>query len=285
MRQLNSRTAGFTDVHLLPVFDLGHRPEARLRDADDRGAPDGETQQPACRQRSDRDCFNWGYDPFHYSAPEGSYASDADDGARRIMRVPAWCRRCIVPACAWAWTWSTTTPPRRARTRLGARSHRARLLPATGRQGGERRPLDLLRQHRHRAPHDGQADDRFGRLWARKYKIDSFRFDLMGHQPRAVMEALQADVDAGAGRAREPDRRGLELRRNRRSARASCRRRSCRSLNGSGIGTFSDRARDAVRGGGPATAARQARARATSTVGHRGYGLTLSAPDDRSAST
>jgi pullulanase len=25
-------------------------------------------------------------------------------------------------------------------------------------------------------------------LWATQYKIDSFRFDLMGHQPRAVME-------------------------------------------------------------------------------------------------
>ena len=29
-------------------------------------------------------------------------------------------------------------------------------------------------------------------LWATQYKIDSFRFDLMGHQPRAVMEQLQA---------------------------------------------------------------------------------------------
>ena len=28
--------------------------------------------------------------------------------------------------------------------------------------------------------------------WAAQYHVDSFRFDLMGHQPRAVMEALQA---------------------------------------------------------------------------------------------
>jgi pullulanase/glycogen debranching enzyme len=30
--------------------------------------------------------------------------------------------------------------------------------------------------------------------------LDSFRFDLMGHQPRAAMERLQAAVDAAAGR-------------------------------------------------------------------------------------
>ena len=31
------------------------------------------------------DCFNWGYDPFHYTVPEGSYATDPADGARRII--------------------------------------------------------------------------------------------------------------------------------------------------------------------------------------------------------
>ena len=36
-----------------------------------------------------RDCFNWGYDPFHFNAPEGSYASDAADGAARIREFRA----------------------------------------------------------------------------------------------------------------------------------------------------------------------------------------------------
>ena len=30
------------------------------------------------------DDFNWGYDPFHFTAPEGSYASDAE-GVQRII--------------------------------------------------------------------------------------------------------------------------------------------------------------------------------------------------------
>ena len=32
-------------------------------------------------------------------------------------------------------------------------------------------------------------------VWARDYGIDSFRFDLMGHQPRAAMERVQVAVD------------------------------------------------------------------------------------------
>ena len=34
------------------------------------------------------------------------------------------------------------------------------------------------------------------KTWATQYRIDSFRFDLMGHQPRAVMEQLQQEVNA-----------------------------------------------------------------------------------------
>ncbi|MFX8024205.1 hypothetical protein ABTK62_20380, partial [Acinetobacter baumannii] len=36
-------------------------------------------------------------------------------------------------------------------------------------------------------------------LWVREYKIDSMRFDLMGHQPREAMERLQRRVNAAAG--------------------------------------------------------------------------------------
>jgi pullulanase/glycogen debranching enzyme len=35
------------------------------------------------------DCFNWGYDPYHYSVPEGSYASDPGDAATRIREFRA----------------------------------------------------------------------------------------------------------------------------------------------------------------------------------------------------
>jgi pullulanase-type alpha-1,6-glucosidase len=87
-------------------------------------------------------------------------------------------------------------------------------------------------------------------LWVRHYGIDSFRFDLMGHQPRDAMARLQARVDAAAGRRVELIGEGWnfgEVADGRRFVQASQ-----GSLQGSGIGTFSDRARDAIRGGGPA---------------------------------
>lgn len=44
--------------------------------------PDSEEQQARVLAVADRDAFNWGYDPVHYSVPEGSYASDSDGTAR-----------------------------------------------------------------------------------------------------------------------------------------------------------------------------------------------------------
>jgi pullulanase len=90
MRHLRALArAGLTDVHLLPVFDLASVPETDCVTPAPTGAPDGEAQQAAVVALRERDCFNWGYDPWHYTAPEGSYASDARDGAVRIREFRA----------------------------------------------------------------------------------------------------------------------------------------------------------------------------------------------------
>jgi pullulanase-type alpha-1,6-glucosidase len=77
--------------------------------------------------------------------------------------------------------------------------------------------------------------------------MDSFRFDLMAHQPRDAMVALQAHVNKVAGRPVNLIGEGWnfgEIANGSRFVQASQ-----LSLNGTGIGTFSDRGRDAVRGG------------------------------------
>ena len=53
---------GITHIHLLPAFDFNSVDESK---------PD--TKQ-----------YNWGYDPLNYNVPEGSYASNANDGTVRI---------------------------------------------------------------------------------------------------------------------------------------------------------------------------------------------------------
>ncbi len=85
-------------------------------------------------------------------------------------------------------------------------------------------------------------------VWARDYGIDGMRFDLMGHQPRAAMVALQQAVNRATGRHIHLLGEGWNFGEVKDGARFV--QAAQRSLNGTGIGAFSDRGRDAVRGGG-----------------------------------
>ena len=83
-------------------------------------------------------------------------------------------------------------------------------------------------------------------VWARDYKIDGFRFDLMAHQPKDAMLKARDAVHAV-----DPDNYFYgegwnfgEVANNQRFVQASQ-----LELAGSEIGTFTDRLRDAVRGG------------------------------------
>nr|MCU0755917.1 DUF3372 domain-containing protein [Xanthomonadales bacterium] len=81
--------AGITDVHLLPTYDLSTVPEAGCETPTVSGAPDSEAQQATVGAVRERDCFNWGYDPWHYTAPEGSYSSDPESPTARIREFRA----------------------------------------------------------------------------------------------------------------------------------------------------------------------------------------------------
>jgi pullulanase-type alpha-1,6-glucosidase len=85
-------------------------------------------------------------------------------------------------------------------------------------------------------------------LWAREHRIDGFRFDLMGHQPKAAMLAIRDRLQRETGRAVPLIGEGWNFGEVADGARFE--QASQLELGGSGIGTFSDRARDAVRGGG-----------------------------------
>jgi len=248
MRHLRALArAGLTDVHLLPVFDIASVPERGCTTPRIEGGPADETQQAAVVAGAATDCFNWGYDPLHYNAPEGSYATDADDGPVRVREF-----RAMVQGL------------HRAGLRVGmdvvynhtsssgqhAQSVLDRVVP------GYYQRLDADGGIEHSTCCDNTATENLmmGKLlvdsvtqWAVQYHVDSFRFDLMGHQPRAVMEALQRRLQAATGRAIPLIGEGWNFGEVADGARFV--QASQLSLNGSGIGTFSDRARDAVRGG------------------------------------
>jgi pullulanase/glycogen debranching enzyme len=249
MRHLKAlAAAGVTDIHLLPVFDFGSVPEQGCVTPSPAGPPDGESQQAAVVAVSARDCFNWGYDPVHFTAPEGSYATDAADGATRVVEF----RRMV-----------------QALHRAGLRVGMDVVYNHTFASGQDRwSVLDrIVPGYYHRLDEAGRVTAStccantatehrmMAKLmidsavtWAREYRIDSFRFDLMGHQPRAAMEELQRQVTAAAGRPILLLGEGWNFGEVADGARFV--QASQLSLNGSGIATFSDRARDAIRGGG-----------------------------------
>ena len=239
--------AGMTDIHLLPVYDIGSVPERDCAVPAPVGAADSEAQQALIKKTEHADCFNWGYDPFHYSAPEGSYASDPADGARRIVEF----REMVMNL-------------HRAGLRVGMDVVYNHTF-ASGQK--EKSVLDrIVPGYYHRLNASGGVEQSTccdntatenammarlmldsAELWTREYKIDSFRFDLMGHQPRSVMEQLQARVNQAAGRHVQLIGEGWNFGEVENGARFV--QASQLSLNGSGIGTFSDRSRDHVRGG------------------------------------
>lgn len=239
--------AGLTDIHLLPIYDIATVPDQGCDVPAPQGAPDSASQQALVMKTAHTDCFNWGYDPWHYSAPEGSYASDAADGARRIIELRAMIMNL-----------------HQAGLRVGMDVVYNHTF-ASGQK--EKSVLDrIVPGYYHRLNASGGVEQSTccdntatenmmmarlmidsAELWTRAYKIDSFRFDLMGHQPRAAMEKLQQRVNQAAGRHVHLIGEGWnfgEVENGKRFVQASQ-----LSLNGSGIGTFSDRGRDHVRGG------------------------------------
>ncbi|HEU4730667.1 MAG TPA: alpha-1,6-glucosidase domain-containing protein [Kofleriaceae bacterium] len=251
MRHLRSLArAGLTDVHLLPVFDIATIPELGcVTPAIPDAAPDSEAQQAAIAAVRDQDCFNWGYDPFHYTSPEGSYATDPNDGASRVREM-----RAMIMALHEAGlrvgmdvVYNHTSASGEA-----DKSVLDRVVP------GYYHRLDASGDVEHSTCCENTAAENLmmARLmsdslvtWTTQYRIDSFRFDLMSFHPRATMQAIQARVEAAAHRHVFMLGEGWNFGEVADGARFV--QASQLSLNGSGIGTFSDRARDFIRGGGP----------------------------------
>ncbi|REL32015.1 pullulanase-type alpha-1,6-glucosidase [Thalassotalea euphylliae] len=280
MNHLNTlKDAGLNHIHLLPAFDIGTVNEAQgeafdlhstvgdicqkqpnislcsqnldaklsLKQVLSQFDPMGSEAQALVTELKTFDKYNWGYDPFHYTVPEGSYAVNPD-GISRIVEFREMVQhlhnlgfRVVMDV-----VYNHTHKARLERTAVLDKivpNYYQRLHPLTG---------DIEQS----TCCDNTATERtmMAKLmtdslvvWARDYKIDSFRFDLMGHQPKDLMLAARDAV-----RAVDPDTYFYgegwnfgEVANNRQFIQASQ-----LELAGTEIGTFSDRLRDAVRGAG-----------------------------------
>ncbi|WP_430640829.1 pullulanase-type alpha-1,6-glucosidase [Couchioplanes caeruleus] len=245
--------AGLTHVHLLPAFDFATVPDRRADQAVPRCElasfpPDSPEQQRAVMAVADEDGFNWGYDPLHYTAPEGSYSTDPC-GSARVLEF----RRMVAGLHA-----------------AGLRVIMDVVYNHTMADGLA--PFSVLDRvvpgYYHRLLDDGTVAEStccsntapehmmMGRLvvdsvvtWAKHYRVDGFRFDLMGHHPRANILETRVTLDhLDGGKDIYLYGEGWnfgEVAYDARFAQATQ-----VNMAGTGIGTFDDRLRDAVRGGG-----------------------------------
>ncbi|MGX7828627.1 pullulanase-type alpha-1,6-glucosidase [Actinokineospora sp. 24-640] len=254
--------AGLDTVHLQPTFDIASIPERRADQtspACDLAAlpPDSAEQQECVTAAAAADGFNWGYDPLHFDVPEGAYATDdAQSGPARVRQY-----REMVQALHGNGNKVVVDVVYNHTTASGdaASSVLDKVVP------GYYQRLDALGAVAtstccaNTAPENAMM----GKLvvdsvlhWARTYKVDGFRFDLMGHHPKANILAVRAaldtltverdGVDGGAIRLYGEGWDFGEVAGNARFTQATQ-----PNMAGTGVATFSDRQRDAVRGGGP----------------------------------
>lgn len=253
--------AGLTHLHLLPTFDIAtineNKSEWQFPDPAVLATypPDSTEQQAAIGAVRDEDPFNWGYDPFHYTVPEGSYSTNPD-GPTRIVEY-----REMVQSL----------------NKMGLRVVMDVVYNHTNSAGqGEKSVLDrIVPGYYHRLNDKGVVEtstccantasehSMMEKLmidslvtWAKEYKVDGFRFDLMGHHMvenmlnvRAALDALTLEKDGVDGKSIYLYGEGWnfgEVADNARGENATQ-----FNLAGTGIGTFNDRSRDAVRGIGP----------------------------------
>ena len=290
--------AGLTHVHLLPAFDIATIQEDAAQrieltsKIDDLCAKNGADIQAICAANAgktiqqvmeeavaadpasdipaqltaalqDLDGFNWGYDPFHYGVPEGSYCTNPD-GAARIVEF-----RKMVNALNEAGlrvvmdvVYNHTNA-----ARDGEKSVLDKLAPgyyyrlddegniqnstccpdtATEHVMMEKLMLDTLKR------------------WAVAYKVDGFRFDLMGHHTRQnmlnvrkMLDGLTVEQDGVDGAKLYAYGEGWRfgsIQTNLPSSAEPGEENNAAAFTQTnagnvGIGTFNDRVRDSARGG------------------------------------
>ena len=258
MRHLHTLAqSGLKAVHILPSFHFASVNEDKSTWQTPSGLssnpPNGTQQQAAVAAVEANDGYNWGYDPVHYMAPEGSYAVNPD---KRVVEY-----RTMVQGLHTA----------------GLRVIQDVVFNHTNASGeGPNSNLDeVVPLYYHRLNADGAlemgsccadtaSEHRMMEklmvdtlvLNAREYKIDGFRFDLMSYHftynLQAIQQALAAltpEKDGVDGSKIYLYGEGWTTGETANGALGPDAQQA--NLYGMGVGTFNDRIRDGIRGGNP----------------------------------
>ncbi|WP_419806878.1 pullulanase-type alpha-1,6-glucosidase [Terriglobus sp.] len=249
--------SGLKAIHLLPTFHFNSVDEDKSTWKTTPNlnglAPDGQQQQAAVAAVQGADAYNWGYDPDHYLAPEGSYAVNPDDRVKEYREMVM------------------------ALHQSGLRVIQDVVFNHTSGFGqADNSILDkVVPNYYNRLDADGAlltasccADTAtehvmMGKLqqdaivWnAKQYRIDGFRFDIMSftfvsnlQKIRQALAKLTLGKDGVDGSKIYIYGEGFNFGETANNALGINAQQV--NLYGTGIGSFNDRIRDGVRGGGP----------------------------------
>jgi len=206
--------------------------------------PSGELAQQLVADMRATDGFNWGYDPHHFNVPEGSYASSAE-GVARIKEMRAMNKALhdigmrVVLDVVYNHTNSSAVFDNSVFDKV-VPGYFHRYSPTSGSIERSTCCENTALEHK--------MMDKFVKdslvLLAREYSFDGFRFDIMGHHPKAGILAARDAVRAvdpdtyfygeGWNFGEVADDRLFEQARQ-------------ANMAGTEVGTFNDRIRDSVR--------------------------------------
>ena len=166
------RELGITHVHLMPVFDFFTVDETKL----------------------DKPQYNWGYDPVNYNVPDGSYSTNPEDGTLRVKELKQLIKSLkdagigVVLDVVYNHTYKT------------AESDFNKIVP------GYYYRTDLYNRYSNGSGCGNEtASERSMvrkfivdsvKYWVREYKVDGFRFDLMGLHDIDTMNLVRKELDA-----------------------------------------------------------------------------------------
>ncbi len=249
--------AGLKAVHIMPTFHIASINEDKSTWKFPTGLspnpPDGTEQQAAVAAVQSSDAYNWGYDPVHYFAPEGAYAFNPDNRVMEYRQMVLGLHNIgmrVVQDVVFNHANSSGESTYSVLDEIVPDYYYR--LDANGAVENGSCCADTASEHRmfEKLMIDNLVQN------AVQYKIDGFRFDLMSfhfvynmqHIQQALNQlTLQNDgVDGskiylyGEGwitGETANDALGINA--------------TQANLYGTGIGTFNDRIRDGIRGGGP----------------------------------
>jgi pullulanase len=251
--------SGLKAVHILPSFHFASVNEDKSTWIIPTGLaaypPDGQQQQAAVTASQTNPAYNWGYDPVHYMAPEGSYAINPDNRVSEYRTMVEGLHNAglrVVQDVVFNHTNASGEGPNSNLDEVVPNYYHR--LDANGSLETGSCCADTAAEHKMM---EKLIIDTLV-LNAKEYKIDGFRFDIMSfmftYNMQDIQNALQAltvEKDGVDGSKIYLYGEGFnfgDTLNNQIGPEADQ-----INLYGFGIGTFNDRIRDGVRGGSPFT--------------------------------